>query len=175
MTDHIETLKERLKKAEAKASRARKSLESAEKEASDLATALRVMQGITSENNKSGGSDSPAPTADRQLKIAEIVPIGAEHAISPVDIFPSYKASTGDDINIDTFRTTIWRMKGKVYEVGGMTYTIHGERHGYWKVPVSDDEEDLPFDPNEYDPVEAAERDEIAIVRPWDSYEEVEF
>ena len=170
MTDPMETLKERLKKAEAKASRARKSLENAEKEASDLATTLRVMQGITAESEKSGASESPAPTADRQLKIAQIIPVGANNSASPVALFPVYTEASGDDINIDTFRTTIWRMKGKDYQVNGEAYTIHGERHGYWKIPVSDDEDDLPYDPNEYDPVDEWERRQDAegdITSEW--------
>jgi len=162
MADHLEILREKLKKAEARASRARKTLESAEKEVVDFSTALRVIEGLTAENNGSSVSESAAPTADRQNKIAQIVPTGAENSISPVDLFPAYTKASGDGISIDTFRTTIWRMKGKDYQVAGETYTIHGERHGYWKVPVSDDEDDFPFDPHEYDPVEAAEQSAAA-------------
>lgn len=138
MTDPITTLKERVKKAEAKVARYSKSLESAEKELADLNTTLRVMAEISGESPAPTATPSPASTTNRQQEIVDLLGVGRRNARSPIDLFETYRAEGEDDINIDTFRTTIWRMKGKTYQCDGQDYVIQSGDGEYWKISASD-------------------------------------
>ncbi len=146
MTDHIALLRERLEKAEAKVDRYRKSLKTAEKEHTDLLTALRVIEEITnvSESNASG---TPT-TIGRQLAIVNFLGVGRENAKPPADLYATYNLFEGEDITIDTFRTTIWRMKDRVFEIDGADFVVHGDSGAYWKEAAEppEPEHDPDFD-----------------------------
>lgn len=133
MTDNpITLLKERLAKAEAKKARHKKLLEAAEAEVSDVQTALRVFNEVMNPGADTKSTDSNS-TTERQLNIAMMLGDGKEHAKAPVALYPSYTALFGDDINIDTFRTTIWRMKDRKYDLGNGVWVIEGDNGLYWK------------------------------------------
>lgn len=134
MTDHIAILKERIEKAKAKVQRYQKSLESAETELSDLETTLRVLDGIANEGDSSETGSSP--TLDRQKWIAELLGVGVDNAQQPADLYVSYSAICSEDITIETFRTTIWRMKGKRFRLERGEFDVQGENGSYWKEPV---------------------------------------
>ena len=57
----------------------------------------------------------------------------SERAKAPADLFGLYKAIYGEDINIDTFRTTIWRMKDRLYDLHDGSWFVEGESGVYWK------------------------------------------
>ena len=38
------------------------------------------------------------------------------------------------ELSLDTFRTTIWRMKDKEYAVSGDTWTVKNDGGRYWKI-----------------------------------------
>jgi hypothetical protein len=59
--------------------------------------------------------------------------IGSENRKSPLELFDAYKSVGSDDINIDTFRTTIWRMKGKVYRLEDVEWRVEGDEGHYWR------------------------------------------
>lgn len=136
MTDHVSILRSRIEKAESKVQRYQKSLESANNELSDLFTALRVIEGI--ENSGDSGGTGTITTMGRQLDIVKILGVGRENAQPPVDIYATYSLVCNENIKIDTFRTTIWRMKDQVFEVDGQSYIVYGESGNYWKEGAAD-------------------------------------
>jgi hypothetical protein len=135
MKEALSLIQERLAKAEARASRAEKAWESAKAEVTDLRTALRVMSELSGDSP--AASSGTVSTWDRQQAIVALLAPGQEHGKSPADLFEKYKAQSDEDINIDTFRTTIWRMKDHTYtDMFGM-WTVKGDSGSYWKVPSS--------------------------------------
>lgn len=136
MTDTFATLNEHVKKAEAKVARYGKSLETAKKELADLHTTLRVMASISGESSTFESAATTTSTTSRQQEIADLLGVGRENGHSPMDLFEAYNNEGADDINIDTFRTTIWRMKGKTYTCNGQAFIIQSGNGEYWKEPV---------------------------------------
>jgi hypothetical protein len=132
MQDAISLLKERLERAEAKASRAEKAWESAKKEAVDLATAYRVMRELSGES-----SSGTISTGDRQATILDLLRVGEEMGQSPAELFERYRRASAEEISIDTFRTTIWRMKDNAYLEGSGLWVVRGDSGSYWKEPAS--------------------------------------
>ena len=132
MDDTLRLIRERLLKAETKASRAEKTWDSAKKELEELQIALRVMRGLAGETNL--GSSN---TGDRQGAILALLQMGQENSVAPADLFESYKIMEEEQINIDTFRTTIWRMKDKDFHVGNNWWLVKSDSGKYWKEPVT--------------------------------------
>ena len=89
------------------------------------------MDGIANE----GDSNTPGTltTQGRQLDIVQLLGVGREKGKPPADLYASYNLVGAEDITIDTFRTTIWRMKDKVFETAGAVYVVHGDGGVYWK------------------------------------------
>ena len=138
MTDTLVILKERIAKAEAKAVRARKSLENAEKELSDLTTTLRVMRELAGESEISDSPNGSVAVSARQQQIIDLLNVGFDNSVSPVELFRAYSAQHDDNISIDTFRTTLWRMKKEKREipVGTQNYRVESDGGRYWKAPL---------------------------------------
>ena len=143
MENPIEILRQRVAKAEAKEARAEKALAAAQAERCDLQTALRVMESIAGEAT---GEGAPATDSvgNRQAQILKLLREGADSGRAPADLFAPYKAATQDEINIETFRTSIWRMKDKQFRDGGQTVWVRGNNGIYWKeADVPDDIKEL--------------------------------
>lgn len=157
MTDHMAILRGRIEKAESRVQRYRKSLKTAENELSDLTTALRVIEGIA------GGGDSNVAgtpvTMGRQLDIVRLLGVGRENHRTPADLYASYCRLGGEDITIDTFRTTLWRMKDRVFQVSDAEYVVRGDNGSYWKeeadAPEPEYERDHGWQPK--DPIPSSE------------------
>ena len=135
MDDAIALIQERLTKAEVKAARAEKAWESAKSEVSDLTTALRVMTELSGGDSAAVGQSSS--TADRQVAITNLLKVGEEEGRAPADLFEAYREEVGDGINLETFRTTIWRMKDKAVHVGSDVWFVKGANGQYWKIPAT--------------------------------------
>jgi len=133
MTDALDTIRDRLAKAQAKASRAQKTLEAAKAEVHDLQTALRVMTDILGE----GAAASAPNPVNRQVLIARLLPTGEAGAKSPADVFEEYRKVSDEEIASDTFRTTLWRLKDLPVTDGADIWVIKGEHGRYWKLPAS--------------------------------------
>lgn len=133
MESAVTLIRERLAKAEIKAARAEKAWETAKNEVSDLQTALRVMSELTGES----APTSTANVAQRQLIITRLLRVGEANAVSPSDLYEQYQAASGEDLNLDTFRTTIWRMKGGGFQDGPDLWLVTGDSGKYWKEPAS--------------------------------------
>ncbi len=133
--DPVSILKERLAKAEAKSSRHKKAWEASEIEVADLRTTLRVIVDVMNPDNAAKSNDS-ASTLERQRSIAMMLGDSKERAKAPADLFSAYNLISGEDINIETFRTTIWRMKDRVYDLHDGRWVIEGENGLYWKRAV---------------------------------------
>lgn len=136
MTDHLTILKGKIEKAEAKVIRYRKSLESAGSELSDLVTTLRVLEGIANDSESNGAGTST--TMGRQLDIVRLLGVGRNNGQQPADLYASYCRLGSEDIKIDTFRTTIWRMKEQEFDLEGASYVVQGDNGSYWKELVED-------------------------------------
>ncbi len=135
MEDAIALIRDRLVRAEVKAARAEKAWETAKNEVADLQTALRVMTELSGESPSSASAASSANVAERQLLIVRILRVGEGNATSPADIFDTYKFIATEEISIDTFRTTIWRMKDNSFSDGLDLWLVKGDNGRYWKEP----------------------------------------
>lgn len=141
MTDTITLLKDRLHKAESKVARYEKSLETAKNELLDIQTTLRVLGEISGESTLESLSTKQSSVGERQLEILDLIPEGQDKAAKPVGLYELFKDSYGEDVNIDTFRTTIWRMKGHQFDRSGTVWFVSSDNGRYWKVPMAEENE----------------------------------
>lgn len=144
MNNVMSVLKDRRAKAEAKVTRATKALESAKKDLADVLAAERVMAEITGESvdQKSG----PSLNTQRDRDIAKLLGTSENDALSPVLLYPIYQEATGDQINLEAFRTAVWRLKNKTVEGEQKSWTVRAENGRYWREPAGlaiDDFDDL--------------------------------
>ncbi|MBP6362115.1 MAG: hypothetical protein KA329_01170 [Novosphingobium sp.] len=139
MTGIIEQLKERHAKAKAKVERAEKALESARSEFSDIDTAMRVlaeMQGGGTQGQ--GRGNASEAVAERQANILKILREGRFSALEPKELHARYSLTFGDEVSLDTFRTTIWRMKDRgPYTDGSESWIVDNDEGRYWKERVA--------------------------------------
>lgn len=133
MVDPLKVIEERIQRLRAKVEKHEKALESARCELSDMETALRVLSGVMGESTPNTGMATYASVANRQRDILAFLSEGAENSQAPVGIFNAYKVSAVGDINIDTFRTTIWRMRDKWFDLGGVQWCVRSANGAYWK------------------------------------------
>ena len=136
MSDVMSLLKDRRAKAEGKVSRAIKALELARKELADLQAAERVMAEITGESPDTKGATNSI--SDRDKEIAKLLEVGADAAISPVDLYPRYLETTGDTINLDAFRTALWRLQKKSIQGEERLWIVRSDSGKYWREAASD-------------------------------------
>lgn len=138
MTDAVSILKDRLAKGQAKVARIKKQLDAAEIEVSDTQTALRVLDLVFNQQSSESGGGDQSTTVTRQLDIVAVLNVGQESASAPADVFEGFKLISTEIINIDTFRTTLWRMKGKVYATAEGAYIVEGDNGLYWKRAIQE-------------------------------------
>ena len=144
MIDVMSLLKDRRAKAEGKVSRAIKALETARNELADLIAAERVMAEITGESVelKAAGTQG----TDRDREIAKLLNVGADNATSPAELYPVYVEATGDNLNLDAFRTALWRLQKKAVQGSESNWTVKSENGRYWREAaeaITDDFEEL--------------------------------
>lgn len=130
------TLRDRRAKAEGKVARVAKALETAKKELADLIAAERVVAEITGESVDQ--KVSGPPVSDRDHEITKLLNPDANGATSPADLHPIYVKSTGDNINLDAFRTALWRLQKKHVRDGNGWWAIRSDTGRYWREPVGD-------------------------------------
>lgn len=141
MTDTITLLKDRLHKAESKVSRYEKTLETAKNELLDIQTTLRVLGEISGESHSESPIQGHSSVGERQLQILALIPEGQSKAAQPVALYDLFKVLYGEVVNIDTFRTTIWRMKERQFEHSGTVWFVSSDNGRYWKVPMAEENE----------------------------------
>jgi hypothetical protein len=134
MLDVMALLKDRKAKAEAKVVRATKALETAQKELVDVIAAQRVMSEITGESVDSKSNESPV--SDRDKEIAKLLAVDISDATSPAELYPEYINATGDSINLDAFRTALWRLQKKIIQGPEKSWAVKSENGKYWREPV---------------------------------------
>lgn len=137
--DVMAALKDRRAKAESKVTRTVKVLESARKELADLIAAERVMAEITGESIEVKAAGTPV--SDRDHEMAKLLKADPLEASSPVDLHPMYVKATGDNINLDAFRTALWRLQKKIIRDVEGCWAIRSEGGRYWREPASDAED----------------------------------
>ncbi|MEO6717255.1 MAG: hypothetical protein ABIM50_08420 [Novosphingobium sp.] len=144
-------LKDRRAKAEAKVSRASKALESAEKELADVLAAERVVGDITGESVGSKPSDTPVSARD--VTITKLLSDNQNEAKSPAELYPLYTAQTLDNINLEAFRTAVWRLLKKTIPGEKKVWVVKSQDGRYWREPVGggepeeEEEEEEDTDP----------------------------
>ena len=139
MLDVMAALKDRRAKAEAKVLRTTKILEIAKKELADLVAAERVMADITGESAEP--KIGAGPVSDRDREIAKLLSIEKDEALSPVELYPTYTDATGDTINLDAFRTALWRLQKKVIRGSEKSWCVKSENGRYWREPADGSDE----------------------------------
>jgi hypothetical protein len=134
--DVMTALRERRAKAEAKVLRASKALEIAQKELIDVIAAERVMADITGESLEPKSVASPV--SDRDKEITKLLSTSAESASTPAELHPAYIEATKDTLNLDAFRTALWRLRKKVIQGAEKNWTVRSQDGRYWREPASD-------------------------------------
>jgi hypothetical protein len=142
--DVMAALKDRRAKAEAKVSRASKALETAEKELADVLAAERVFADITGESVGSKLTDAPVSTRD--VTITKLLPDNLTEAKSPAELHPLYIEQTLDNINLEAFRTAVWRLLKKTIPGEKKVWVVKSKDGRYWRQPVGDDEPEIDDD-----------------------------
>lgn len=131
MDNIIEQLRDRAARVAAKVEKAKKALEAAVSELADVEAAIRVIEDMQGGGGRVGVSDV---VAERQANILKIMDSVRASASEPKELFSRYVTQFGDDITLDTFRTTLWRMKGKgPFHEGGEQWSVENQAGRYWK------------------------------------------
>lgn len=140
MDDIIELVRVRHAKAVAKVERAKKALDSARSELADIEAALRVLGGISSNGDSDSAKSGPSDAvAERQQNIIKLLPDSAP-GVEPKELHSRYEFHFAEDISLDTFRTTIWRMKKdeRRFAFEGDEWTVENAEGRYWRERVRD-------------------------------------
>ena len=131
MDETISLLRDRLARSRVKVEKLEKALELAKTEIADTETTIRVLGGIASEPTGSSSATTHSSVSARQREILSILPTSADSALSPMVLFESFGGKTGG-INVDTFRTTLWRMKDTEFRHGDAAGTVRATEGRYW-------------------------------------------
>ncbi len=126
-------LKERKAKAASKVARAEKALESAKKELVDVLAAERVMAEITGESVEVKVGEGTV--SRRDIAITRLIPADRANALSPAELLPLYLADGHDTINLEAFRTAVWRLLKKVVHGDAKAWVVKAENGKYWREP----------------------------------------
>ena len=128
--DTVSLLRERLAKAEAKVTRAERSLEAARNEVGDIQTTLRVLDELAGETKRSeGGSDQ----SNRLTSLLLAIPDSEFASASPAEMWEGFKLVYTDPANLEAFRTAVWRMKDKSYTWKGESWIVRAADGRYWR------------------------------------------
>jgi len=141
MIDVMAALKDRRAKAEGRLNRALKALESAKKDLQDVIAAERVMADITGESVEPKG-DVGAPSS-RDIEIAKLLNTTIDDAKSPAELHPVYLDATGDTLNLEAFRTALWRLQKKVVKGSEKSWAVKSKDGRYWREAVDSDTDDF--------------------------------
>ena len=133
MVEPLDVVKDRLARAQARVGRAQKALESAKTEQAELEITLRIMSEISGESVGLSGPQSSISVTRRQGEIVDILKAGRENALAPAELYDRYNLMATENISIDTFRTTIWRMKDTSFVRGDDLWLVKGDGGRYWK------------------------------------------
>ncbi|HYD12813.1 MAG TPA: hypothetical protein VEC11_08190 [Allosphingosinicella sp.] len=150
MIDVMAALKDRRAKAEAKVLRASKALDSAKKELEDVAAAERVMADITGESVEVKAASGA--TSERDKDIAKLLGLTLEDAKTPAELYPLYVEEHGGALNLDAFRTALWRLQKRVIQGSEKSWTVKSQNGRYWRMPAyasADIDELLGGDPDD--------------------------
>ena len=133
MSDVISSLEAQLAKLAAKIEKHEKVLEASRSEQADITTAIRVLRNLTGsgDDNQSSAIATPA-VAKRQENILGLLQEGRANGSTPAHLLANYSLLY-EDIPADTFRTTLWRMKGKRFKLPNGDWAVQGEDSVYWK------------------------------------------
>lgn len=168
MDNIIQQVKERYAKALAKVERAEKALDSARSELLDIEAAIRVidsLSGVEVGNKRNDG------VPERQFNIVRMLREGRENGEEPKVLHGRFSLFYDGDLGLDTFRTTIWRMKDKAFVLDNDGWLVRNDEGRYWKEVMSDVHDvELENPLSEYARI-AAERGRIS----WDRDTEVSF
>lgn len=147
MQDVLAALKDRRAKAEARIARARKALEIAKKELDDLEAAERVISAISGESL--GIPAAPSNISERDRTMTKLLATDASAAQAPAELHAIYIEETGDDINLDAFRTALWRLQKKAVRGESRDWLVRSEGGRYWREPIdvtASEDESSPID-----------------------------
>lgn len=135
MADITSQIKELYAKAAAKVERAEKALDAARSELADLEAALRVIESLTPTGSMEATKVRAADAmAERHANILHILPEGPENGLEPKELHSHFSIIYGSDLSLDTFRTTIWRMKDKAFRAeDGGEWIVKNTDGRYWK------------------------------------------
>lgn len=113
----LQSLSDSLHKAQAKAKRLRAQADTAEREANEIETAIRVIERM------SGADTAPSATAvgETGAIVLQYVGYGPEKGRTPKEIHEAIELIEGGDIGADNVRTQLWRMakRGILQSEGG--------------------------------------------------------
>lgn len=141
MQDVMAALKDRRAKAEAKLVRATKALETARKELLDIDAAERVFATITGVSILPQAL--PGTGSERDKAMTRLLGTSSTEAHSPAELHPIYIAETNDTINLDAFRTALWRLQKKVVTGNEKDWIVRSDGGRYWRESFSKSTDDF--------------------------------
>jgi hypothetical protein len=125
MDNIVTLLEDRLAKAKAKVDRCSKALEQARTEMADVEAAMRVFANLQGDGASTPRALPSTVVAERQQNILTILrDVPPHEGDAPIELHAAYTMVFDDDVNIDTFRTTIWRMADKDFEFEGHQWRV---------------------------------------------------
>jgi len=151
MIDVMAALKEKKAKAVGRVARAEKALESAKKDLADVLAAERVVAELTGVAPESKPNDGPP--SNRDVTIARLIPADEASALAPAELHPLYLEESGDSLDLEAFRTAVWRLKKKVIRGTEKSWIVKAEGGKYWREPLpAPDDFDSLVDDEDKDP-----------------------
>lgn len=137
MDDIRSALRDRRLKVEARVNRATKTLELLKKELLDLEAAERVFARITGDSLPPHAAEIGGSDRDKVMtRLLAADPAGAR---TPAELHPIYVEESGDEINLDAFRTALWRLQKKIVQGDSKNWAIRSEGGRYWREAAPDD------------------------------------
>lgn len=147
MVDPLHALRAKRDSLRQKVERLAKQHETANTELADVETAIRVLASVTGVGDENADTSLAATPGDRQASILASLGEGRGNAQLPKTIYETYFLLEGESINLDTFRTTIWRMAKRQWTYNGTTWAVKSQDGAYWK-EIAEGPPDLSEGPN---------------------------
>ena len=123
----VSEIEARLKKAQARADKARTALDGASAEIARLETALSVVRELMGTNSSISSPESNLTV--RQQFVINSLKFSQTNAMSPVEVYQVASANSGFEGDVNYVRTTLWRMadKGQIGSANGAYWRFSEE------------------------------------------------
>lgn len=136
MANVTKSISDRLDAVLAQINSLREQMAQAEKEKSDLETALRVLSDVTGESVARPAAEKPAksrPASEKKKMMFDALGVGRDEGLQPAEVHKALTDQGAEDISIQVVRTTLWRaaQKGELSSDDGRYWKHEAESSLY--------------------------------------------